>query len=211
MEIIQIEELRNGIQESFDLLIKKIGCVQIGTKEQFPFGWRKAAKGRTVWRILEELIIQTLEKYHSEFNLEYVKPSESEVSIFDFECKLKNNANPVYVNIKSAVKGGRINKDDISKAVGLKSFYDEDLNRNFFAATFFIEFNDDMSINVTNAVVFPLVWLPDIYVNPSNNGNLQSACFKDISKAVKRSNKDFYPLFLKAVDIAKQKKKETNK
>lgn len=187
-------------------MIKKIGRVQIGTKEQFPFGWRKAAKGRTVWRILEELITQTLEKYHDEFNLEYIKPSESEVSIFDFECKLKDNITPVYVNIKSAVKGGRTNKDDISKALGLKSFYDEDANRNFFAATFFIEFNDDMSIKVTNAVVFPIVWLPDIYVNPSNNGNLQSSHFKDISKAEKRCNKDFYPLFEAALAVAKQKK-----
>lgn len=206
MKVEQIEELRSGLQESFDLLIRKIGRVQIGTREQFPFGWRKAAKGRTVWRILEELITQTLEKYHSEFNLEYIKPSESEVSIFDFECKLKNNINPIYVNVKSAVKGGRSNKDDISKALSLKSFYDADLNRNFFTATFFIAFNDDMSFVVTDAIVFPVVWLPDIYVNPSNNGNLQSACFKDIFKAVKRSNKEFYPLLLDALFIAKKKK-----
>lgn len=56
MTVEKIELLRKSLQESFDLLIGKIGKVQIGSKEQFPYGWGKAAKGRTVWRILEELI-----------------------------------------------------------------------------------------------------------------------------------------------------------
>ena len=109
----QIEELRVGLQESFDLLVDKISTIQIGTKEQFPFGWRKAAKGRTVWRILEELITQNLEQYHTEFKLQSIVPSESEVSVYDFECKIEGNDTPIFINIKSAVLGGRKNKDDM--------------------------------------------------------------------------------------------------
>lgn len=183
----QIEELRKGLQDSFDLLVKKVNKVQIGNKDQFPYGWRKAAKGRTVWRILEELITQNLEKYYSEFDLQEVTPSDSEVSVYDLICKLKNNDTPIYVNIKSAVLDGRKNKDDISKGDGLEAFYAEDINRNFFIGTFFIEFNDDMTIEINKATVFPVAWIKDIYVNPSNNGNLQSAYYKDISDAAKRS------------------------
>ena len=84
MTIEEIEELRVGLQESFDLLVGKISKIQIGTKEQFPFGWRKAAKGRTVWRILEELITQNLEQFHTVFKLQSIVPSDSEVSVFDF-------------------------------------------------------------------------------------------------------------------------------
>lgn len=208
MTINQIEKLREGLQDSFDLLVAKINKIQIGTKEQFPFGWRKAAKGRTVWRILEELITQNLEQYHQEFKLQSITPSESEVSVFDFECKIVGNDTPIYINIKSAVLGGRTNKDDISKGVGLKLFYDEDINKNFFVGTFFLRFNEDMTIEIVKAVVFPIAWIPDIYVNPSNNGNLQSSKYKKLEDAVRRSNAEFHPLFLDALKTAHQKKRD---
>lgn len=202
----KIEELRSGLQESFDLLVNKISKIQIGTIEQFPFGWRKAAKGRTVWRILEELITQNLEQYHTDFKLQSITPSESEVSIFDFECKLLNNETPIFINIKSAVLGGRKNKDDISKAVGLSEFYATDITKTFFIGTFFIKFNNDMTIEIDHATVFPLAWIKDIYVNPSNNGNLQSAYYKDINDAVRRSNSEFHELFINALGYGQSKK-----
>tara|TARA_Y100000310_G_C20666389_1_gene807721 strand:- start:1698 stop:2423 length:726 start_codon:yes stop_codon:yes gene_type:complete len=202
----QIEELRKGLQTSFDLLVNKINKIQIGNKAQFPFGWRKAAKGRTVWRILEELISQNLEKDFKEFKLDSVTPSDSEVSVHDFECQIEGNKTPIYVNIKSAVLDGKKNKDDISKGDGLEAFYAEDVNRNFFIGTFFIKFNDDMTIEIDHATVFPVAWIKDIYVNPSNNGNLQSAYYKDISDAVKRSNIEFHELFVEALEFARLKK-----
>ena len=210
MTIEEIEELRVGLQESFDLLVGKISKIQIGTKEQFPFGWRKAAKGRTVWRILEELITQNLEQFHTVFKLQSIVPSDSEVSVFDFECKIDGNESPIFLNIKSALLGGRSNKDDISKGIGLKAFYDEDINKNFFVGTFFIRFNDDMTIEIDHATVFPIVWIPDIYINPSNNGNLQSSKYKHIETAQKRSNEEFYPLLLEALEVANQKKRKKN-
>lgn len=202
----QIEILRGGLQESFDLLVNKINKIQIGSKEQFPFGWRKAAKGRTVWRILEEIITQNLEKNYTQFKLQSITPSTSEVSVFDFECKLIGNDTPIYINIKSAVLGGRKNKDDISKGIGLKEFYAADITKSFFVGTFFIKFNDDMTIEIDHATVFPIAWIKDIYVNPSNNGNLQSAYYKDIKDAVRRSNSEFHELFINALDFAQSKK-----
>lgn len=202
----QIEILRGGLQESFDLLVNKINKIQIGSKEQFPFGWRKAAKGRTVWRILEEIITQNLEQNYTQFKLQSITPSTSEVSVFDFECKLIGNDTPIYINIKSAVLGGRKNKDDISKGIGLKEFYAADITKSFFVGTFFIKFNDDMTIEIDHATVFPIAWIKDIYVNPSNNGNLQSAYYKDIKDAVRRSNSEFHELFIIALDFAQSKK-----
>lgn len=63
-----------------------------------------------------------------------------------------------------------------------------------------------MTITIEKAVVFPLAWISDIYVNPSNNGNLQSAYYKDLSYAIKRSNEEFLPLFYEAVNLANEKK-----
>lgn len=112
----------------------------------------------------------------------------------------------VFVNIKSAVSGGKIQKDDISKGEGLRLFYEEDVNRHFFVATFFIKFNKDMSIEVEKCVVFPIAWIPDVYINPSNNGNLQSSKYKNLEEAIKRTNADFYEVFKIAMAVALKKK-----
>lgn len=211
MTIKDTENLRNKLQASFDLLITEIGKIKIGTKKQFPFGWRKAAKGRTVWRILEEVITQNLEKNFAHFNLDEITPSESEVSVYDFECKVSGDTTPLYVNIKSAVLGGRKNKDDISKAIGLQDFFDADPDRQFFVATFFIRFNDDMTIEIVSTAVFPVTWIKDIYVNPSNNGNLQSSKYKNLDEAEKRTNKAFLKALKKEIAVAAEKRKKKGK
>ena len=206
MNIEQTDNRRAKLQASLDTLIAKIGKIQIGTKEQFPLGWRKAAKGRTVWRILEELITQNLEKYYGELNIISITTSDSEITVYDFAVQFEGEDAPVYVNIKSAVHGGRTQKDDISKGVGLKNFYEADINRDFFVATFFICFNDDMTIEIVKCTAFPIAWIPDVYVNPSNNGNLQSSKYKHLDDAVKRTSAEFFEEFKLAMEVAMQKR-----
>lgn len=208
MSIERTDWLRLKLQESLDSLIDEIGLIQIGTKEQFPLGWRKAAKGRTVWRILEELITQNLEKHYAKLNIASITVSDSEITVYDFSVLFEGKAAPAYVNIKSAVSGGKTQKDDISKGVGLQKFYEADVDRDFFVATFFIQFNDDMTIEIEKCTVFPIAWIPegDIYINPGNNGNLQSSKYKYIETAQKRTPTDFFELFKKAIAIANQKK-----
>ena len=67
LAIQQTEKYRIKLENSLNVLRNKIKKIQIGCGEQFPYGWRKAAKGRTVWRIVEEAINQNLEKYQQEF------------------------------------------------------------------------------------------------------------------------------------------------
>lgn len=206
MSVEQTDRRRLKLQASLDKLIAKIGKIQIGTKEQFPLGWRKAAKGRTVWRILEELITQNLEKYFNELNIVSITASDSEITVYDFSVQFEEEEEPVYVNIKSAVSRGKIQKDDISKAVGLKNFYEADVSRDFFVATFFINFNEDMTIEIVKCTAFPIAWIPDVYVNPSNNGNLQSSKYKNLDDAVKRTSQEFFEEFKNAMEVANQKR-----
>ena len=72
---------------------------------------------------------------------------------------------------------------------------------------FFIKFEENMKVKINNVTVFPIAWIPDIYVNPSNNGNLQSSKYKQIKDAIKRTNEDFFTLFKKEIEIANAKKK----
>lgn len=208
-ELVEVEFLRKSLEDSLTKLIKKVGKVNIGSPAQFPYGWRKSAKGRTVWRIIEELITQNLELHHNDFGIDNVQPSDSEVSVYDMKCEY-NGHRPLFINIKSAVVGGKRTKDDISKAEGLSNFYSEDPTHVFMVATFLIRFNADMSVELTKAVVMPVAWIPDIYVNPSNNGNLQSSYAKDLDMAVKRTNAEFIEELKKEIEVAKAKKKKKN-
>lgn len=63
-----------------------------------------------------------------------------------------------------------------------------------------------MTIEIEKCVVFPVAWIPDIYINPSNNGNLQSSKYKDLLLAQKRTNDAFIKELLKAKAIADKKK-----
>ena len=201
-----VEKERLYLEEKLNLLIENIGDIPIANKRIMPFGWRKAAKGRTVWRIVEEIISQNLEKSAKELGFESVHAADSEVGVYDFKFCYKGNKES-YVNIKSSVKGAKVQKDDISKAVGLIDFYEKNPTANLYVATFVIAFNENMTIGLEKCIVFPTAWIPDIYVNPSNNGNLQSSMYKDVLKAEKRTPEEFLQCLITENNIAIAKKK----
>lgn len=200
------EKLRQRLEQSLTSLIGRIGPIRIGTPNQFPYGWRKAAKGRTVWRILEEAINQNLEASFQNYGMTFMEPSESEISVYDSHIRFQGSNADVYLNVKSSVAGGRKNKDDISKATGLQQFFMENMERQLFICTFVINFLDDISIELMGCHVMPIAWIPDIYVNPSNNGNLQSSKYKDISLATKRTNAQFFDKLETEMEVARQKR-----
>ncbi|MBQ8187270.1 MAG: hypothetical protein IJ037_10440 [Clostridia bacterium] len=201
----EVEQERAYLEDKLNLLIQNIGDIPIANTRIMPYGWRKAAKGRTVWRIVEEVISQGLESQAQLLGFDSVHAAESEVGVYDFRFCYGDNKES-YVNIKSSVLGGRKNKDDISKAVGLIDFYDKKPNANLYVATFLISFKPNMTIGLEKCIVFPTAWIPDIYVNPSNNGNLQSSMYKNLEYAVKRTPSEFLSLIVQANKVAVQKK-----
>ena len=207
MGIKEYQEISNLLQKTFEKLISNIQQISIGDRNIFPYGWRKSAKGRTVWRLIEEAIVQNLEYEPWKYNLKWVTPAESEVGIFDLALKYEGIDKKIYINIKSSVKNGRKNKDDISKAIGLIDFVTQHPDDFIFIITIEIDFSDSMNVLLTNAFIMPTPWLPDIYVNPSNNGNLQSSKYKDINLGIRRTNQEFLNELRIAKEVADQKKK----
>ena len=55
------------------------------------------------------------------------------------------------INIKSAVKGGRTNKDDISKAVGLIDFLSDHPDDLIFIVTIELDCSPEMEVILSNA------------------------------------------------------------
>lgn len=205
-----VEIERKYLEDKLNLLIKNIGDIPIANNNLMPYGWRKAAKGRTVWRIVEEVISQCLEYQGKSLGFDSIHPADSEVGVYDFRFCYDGNKES-YVNIKTAVMGGRTNKDDISKALGLIDFYHQNPTANLYVATFVISFKQNMKIGLEKCIVFPTAWIPDIYVNPSNNGNLQSSKYKDLRFAIKRTPGEFLNCLIKENAIALAKKKAKKK
>ncbi len=211
MTIETTEIIRKKLETALNEVIQSIGKIQIGSMSQFPYGWRKAAKGRTVWRILEEAITQNLEKEFKKFGFDNINAADSEVGVYDFSGKFSGIDSSFHVNIKSAVIGGKKNKDDISKAIRLVEFFEKIPNNKLFIASFLIKFEDDMSVTIVEAIVMPTAWLPDIYVNPSNNGNLQSSKYKSLDLAVKRTNEEFIYELNNEIEVARKKREAKRK
>lgn len=203
IKIVEIE--REFLESKLNELIAHIGEIPIANSRIMPFGWRKSAKGRTVWRIVEEVINQSIESQYANLGFENALPAESEVGIYDFRFSCLGNEES-YVNIKSSVNGSKSSKDDISKAERLIEFYNINPNANLYIATFEIKFNPNLTIGFNKCTVFPTAWLPDVYVNPSNNGNLQSSMYKNINTAIKRTPKEFLKCLIDANNIAISKK-----
>ena len=84
-EYEHLETERKYLESKLLELIKEIGNIPIANKKIMPFGWRKAAKGRTVWRIVEEVISQNLESKSKELGFDSVHPASSEVGVYDFK------------------------------------------------------------------------------------------------------------------------------
>lgn len=209
-QIAAVEAERYYLEEKLNLLIRQIGNIPIANTRIMPYGWRKAAKGRTVWRIVEEVISQGLESNAVWLGFDSVYPADTEVGVFDFRFRYGGNRES-YVNIKSAVMGGRTNKDDISKAAGLIDFYNANPTANLYVATFVICFNPDMTIGLNRCIVFPTAWIPDIYVNPSNNGNLQSSMYKNLESAVRRTPQEFLSCLYDAYQVALEKRRRESR
>ena len=79
-----VEHERKILEKKLNKLIRNIGDIPIANKKIMPYGWRKAAKGRTVWRIVEEVISQGLEYQTKELGFDSVHAAESEVGVYDF-------------------------------------------------------------------------------------------------------------------------------
>jgi hypothetical protein len=210
MSFASVENYCERLQVSLNELCKKIGPIQIGTKKQFPDGWGKAAKGRTVWRIVEEAINQNLKKNRDELGFSKVCPSNSEASLYDVKVELKNDTQILYLNFKAAVAGKQTKKGDISKAESIVKFFDADVNKQLFIVTFGIVFHASMAIEIKTCLVTPITWLPDIYVNPSNNGNLQCSQPATLNDATRRGNRDFLATLKSAMKTADEKRQSKN-
>jgi len=185
-----VREAMDRVDTALANVLSAIGGWEVVPKELVPLGLGRAAKGRTVWRLVEEVVKQNLQVRAEELGLADVTVPEDEVGPYD--CVVSTGELPsVHLNLKAAGTSGRANKDDVSKAEAIEEFYrsggDDAL---LCVAVVKLEFVETR-IEFRGHQLFNVAWIPDIYVNPSNN-NLQSSKYR--TDRTERTNIDFLAL-----------------
>jgi hypothetical protein len=201
----QTEAFQKRLTSSLEKLLKRIGRIQIGTPQQFPDGWGRAAKGRTVWRIVEEAVVQNIKARRAELGLAHAEAAPGETELYDVKVRFEQSKVDLFLNLKTAASGRETKKGDVSKADGIIRFFDMDAGRQLFIVTLVVTFSADMFIEITKCLVVPITWLSDVYVNPRNN-NLQCCQPKALANATKRTNAEFIAVLRHEMDAADVKR-----
>jgi hypothetical protein len=203
----QTQAFQKRLTSSLQQLLKRIGRIQIGTPRQFPDGWGRAAKGRTVLRIVEEAVVQNIKARHAELGLAHAEAAPGETELYDVKVRFEWSKVDLFLNLKTAARGRETKKGDVSKADGIIRFFQKDAERQLFIVTLVVRFSADMFIEIEKCLVIPITWLTDIYVNPRNN-NLQCCQPKRLVDATKRTNAEFIAALRREIDAADSKSAE---
>lgn len=137
------EILRVKLQESFDKLIGLLGKVQMGSKEQLPYGWGNLNKGRIIPSVLKEIIVQNVEKNHLKIGVSKMSPSASQYNK-DWLIELEGEEKSVYINFRTQEVKRKSRKKNSSDADYFSQFYDESNGTLTFASTFYFKLHDDI-------------------------------------------------------------------
>jgi hypothetical protein len=203
----QTTAFQKRLASSLNKLLRRIRRIQIGTPKQFPDGWGRAAKGRTVWRIVEEAVVQNLKKHRASLGLAVAEVAPREVDIYDVKIRFKNSTIELFLNLKTYAAGLETKKGDISKAKRIIEFFDQDVARQLFIVRLVIRFSADMCIEIKECLVVPITWLPDIDVNYHNH-NLQCRQPKTLGGVTRRTNSKFVAALQHAIRIADAKRQK---
>ena len=182
----ELEEKTKTIARVIEALLgEKIGDFKILDENLVPEGLKPIARSFS-W-IMEQITIQNLRKYKTEFGIEEVADPPHGLTQYDCIIKMKNDDTPYFLNLKTSLtitkSSGRF---DISKARKLIQLYRENPNMILLVAIIKVDL-DNVWVRFSNAIVFNVAWIPDIYYNRANH-NLQS---RANGVQIFRTNEDF--------------------
>ncbi len=173
-ELKKLEQRIKIIAKAIDFVWKdKIGDFKILHENLVPEGLKPIA--RSISWLMDQITVQNLRRYRDECGIEEVNDPPHGLTQYDCIIKMKNDDRDYYLNVKTSLTitklGGRF---DISKARRMIQFYQENPNLVLLVAIIRVDL-DNIWVRFSNAVVFNVAWIPDIYYNRANH-NLQSRC-----------------------------------
>ena len=129
-------------------LYKKINFQVIHPETLIPYGFRPHT--RSVSWLAEQIISQNLKKNYKEYGLESFNESETDISVWDFKMKFKDEKQELFINSKITRTTQKKQKNDMSSIKKLVKFFKDNKNAKLYYLIFPFDFKGELG----NQVIF---------------------------------------------------------
>jgi hypothetical protein len=194
----QIKKIQQELQRIFTIFItKKIPLFEVLKKEYLPEGLKPHT--RSICWLAEQVILQNIKKFSTEFGLADFEYPESDISPWDAKFKIDNCSagKDVFVNVKVTDSTKPIRKNDIASVKALLNFYKNNGEPLIYFVVIRLKFEDNVIRFVEPIIARYYPWVKDFVVNPRNE-HIQSVYETEIEE---RSVSEFIEILRKkAID-----------
>ncbi len=190
----QIKKIGKELERIFTIFItKKIPLFEVLRKEYLPEGLKPHT--RSICWLAEQVILQNIKKFRSDFGLSDFKYPESDISPYDAKFKIDNISlgKDVFVNIKVTDSTKPIRKNDIASVKTLLNFYRQNGEPLVFFVVIRLKFEENVIRFIEPIIVRYYPWVKDFVVNPRNE-HIQSIYEAEIEE---KSIEDFLKILRK--------------
>lgn len=165
----QIKKISKELEKIFTIFItKKIPLFEVLKKEYLPEGLKPHT--RSICWLAEQVILQNIKKFRSDFGLSDFEYPKSDISPYDAKFKIKNISlgKDVFVNIKVTDSAKPTRKNDIASVKTLLNFYKQNGEPLIFFVVIRLKFEENVIRFVEPIIVRYYPWVKDFVVNPRN-------------------------------------------
>ncbi|MDP3725814.1 MAG: hypothetical protein Q8R36_01295 [bacterium] len=165
----QIKKIGKELERIFTIFItKKIPLFEVLRKEYLPEGLKPHT--RSICWLAEQVILQNIKKFRSDFGISDFEYPESDISPYDAKFKIDNVSlgKDVFVNIKVTDSTKPIRKNDIASVKTLLNFYRRNGEPLVFFVVIRLKFEENVIRFVEPIIVRYYPWVKDFVVNPRN-------------------------------------------
>lgn len=190
----KIKQIQQELQKIFTSFItEKIPFFEVLKKKYLPEGLKPHT--RSISWLAEQVILQNVKKFSSEFGLSDFQYPVSDISPWDAKFKINDysNGKDVFVNIKVTDSSKPIRKNDIASVQTLLNFYEDNSEPLIYFVVIHLKFQENTVRFIEPVIVRYYPWIKDFVINPRNR-HIQSVYETEIEK---RSVADFLNIIKK--------------
>lgn len=194
----QIKKIGKELEKIFTIFItKKIPLFEVLRKEYLPEGLKPHT--RSICWLAEQVILQNIKKFRSDFGLSDFEYPKSDISPYDAKFKIDNISlgKDVFVNIKVTDSTKPIRKNDIASVKTLLNFYKQNGEPLVFFVVIRLKFEENVIRFVEPIIVQYYPWVKDFVVNPRNEhiqsvyeAQIEEKSIEEFLKILKKKARD---------------------